>query len=316
VSDLSSGVLESQLKGVPMLSKHEKKLIIRFKMLKTKYPHFYLVTLLCVLLIVSIPVLIWLVYFIGRNGKGIPTGISAGDLLGFYGSLLAFAGTIALGALALWQNKKANDLNKTLTEQNLVNSYFTNIAPRRCYIQSKLDKINDSIQILGKRDEEVIPITIEFENMTNIMASSFRLRGCLILDQTVGRKIKFAADSTCDCWYEINNLSGITLIDELNHRNSQNGMIPFALGLRGVDNQAIEIISSSNNKEILIWLEYDNPFRIKASTICSMSVSKDSQTNINGKDVIVYKVDRFIFNDTVLKYNDYGPKGKVMYYDS
>lgn len=46
----------------------------------------------------------------------IPTGkeLDKSDWLAFAGSFLAFIGTVALGALALWQNKKANHTNKSL----------------------------------------------------------------------------------------------------------------------------------------------------------------------------------------------------------
>ncbi|OPZ86874.1 MAG: hypothetical protein BWY74_03534 [Firmicutes bacterium ADurb.Bin419] len=39
----------------------------------------------------------------------------ANDVLAFYGSLLSFVGTVVLGALALFQNIKANEINKRLT---------------------------------------------------------------------------------------------------------------------------------------------------------------------------------------------------------
>lgn len=55
------------------------------------------------------------VYWIGR-WKGIITDFSAGDMLGFWGSFLAFIGTFILGAIALWQNKKVNDINERLLE--------------------------------------------------------------------------------------------------------------------------------------------------------------------------------------------------------
>lgn len=38
------------------------------------------------------------------------------DLLTFWGSFLAFMGTVALGSLALWQNKKSNDINGRLSK--------------------------------------------------------------------------------------------------------------------------------------------------------------------------------------------------------
>lgn len=51
----------------------------------------------------------------GDNGYVlICTSLEVGDALGFYGSLLTFIGTLFLGLLALWQNKKANEINMNL----------------------------------------------------------------------------------------------------------------------------------------------------------------------------------------------------------
>lgn len=40
---------------------------------------------------------------------------SAGELIGYISGFYAFVGTVALGALALWQNEKANEINDKLT---------------------------------------------------------------------------------------------------------------------------------------------------------------------------------------------------------
>ena len=53
--------------------------------------------------------------------KGTPDGkadtsFSASDMLSLYGSILAFLGTVALGGLALYQNKKANNTNEMIME--------------------------------------------------------------------------------------------------------------------------------------------------------------------------------------------------------
>lgn len=48
----------------------------------------------------------------------------ADDVLSFYGSFLSFIGTIALGGLAFWQNKKIMDINQ---EQNEKNDYYQRI---------------------------------------------------------------------------------------------------------------------------------------------------------------------------------------------
>lgn len=63
----------------------------------------------------GIQLIIQSTYWIGR-WWGIVTDYSAGEVLGFWGSFLAFIGTFVLGAIALWQNKKVNDINERLLE--------------------------------------------------------------------------------------------------------------------------------------------------------------------------------------------------------
>ncbi len=71
----------------------------------------------CAIVFLIIPILIWFAYFIGDIWWGIPTHITAGDALMFYGSFLAFLGTVALGSLALWQNHRLSKRNVILEER-------------------------------------------------------------------------------------------------------------------------------------------------------------------------------------------------------
>ena len=66
---------------------------------------------ICSAVIIYIPFLINELY---KADTGYITMWGASDVLNFYGSLLSFAGTVVLGALALWQNNKANDMNERL----------------------------------------------------------------------------------------------------------------------------------------------------------------------------------------------------------
>lgn len=62
-----------------------------------------------------IPFLINEIYKYGYQiEKSYYTLWEAKDVLAFYGSFLSFLGTVVLGILALWQNKKANEINKKL----------------------------------------------------------------------------------------------------------------------------------------------------------------------------------------------------------
>lgn len=68
---------------------------------------------LALVIIIAIPFIINESY---KRGGGYTTMWDAADMLSFYGSFLAFLGTVALGVLALWQNKKANEINDMIME--------------------------------------------------------------------------------------------------------------------------------------------------------------------------------------------------------
>ena len=89
-----------------------------------------------VILLVAIPLVLWFCYFIGDCGFIlIKTSLTIDGFLDFYGSFLAFLGTVALGALALWQNHKFKIENDKA--------------------QSKLEQVNDNVLNLDiKKDKE------------------------------------------------------------------------------------------------------------------------------------------------------------------
>ncbi len=85
----------------------------------------------------GIYLVIWLWFIIDGF---IPTGngIEKRDWLAFSGSYLSFLGTIALGALALWQNKKANDVNAKLAALQVATySSFVDLIKSNQEIRSK-----------------------------------------------------------------------------------------------------------------------------------------------------------------------------------
>lgn len=47
---------------------------------------------------------------------------TAGDALNFYGSILTFLGTIVLGAISVWQTKKANSMSEKILRNSLIES--------------------------------------------------------------------------------------------------------------------------------------------------------------------------------------------------
>ncbi len=67
------------------------------------------------LLIILMPVLVWLIYCIGKNYFGIPTSLSAGDILAYLGSILAAFATIYAVIITINHNKE--ELEKQNKEQ-------------------------------------------------------------------------------------------------------------------------------------------------------------------------------------------------------
>ena len=67
--------------------------------------------------LIFVPVARWLIYLLGDYGVVfIHTSLGVGDVLSFYGTVLTFAGTVALSALALWQNKQIALKSQEYTE--------------------------------------------------------------------------------------------------------------------------------------------------------------------------------------------------------
>jgi hypothetical protein len=83
------------------------------KILKKPYVYSMIFILSCVFM----PVIIWGMYLVGDNYIVlINTSLTVGDLLTFYGSNLAFIGTLILGSISVWQNKKVSINNERITK--------------------------------------------------------------------------------------------------------------------------------------------------------------------------------------------------------
>lgn len=57
-------------------------------------------------------------WFIFQGGFPSGDGLEKKDWLAFWGSFLSFAGTTVLGAISVWQNNRANDVNKNAIAEN------------------------------------------------------------------------------------------------------------------------------------------------------------------------------------------------------
>lgn len=86
--------------------------------------HRFMLFLLSLFLLLCVPLIIHIIFKIPSEHSFITPEWSAGELLSYYGAILAFLGTVFLGALALYQNdlfKKQND--KIMQLQNV--PYFS-----------------------------------------------------------------------------------------------------------------------------------------------------------------------------------------------
>ena len=89
-------------------------------------------------LLFLIPSIIWLSYLAGDYGLVfIRTSLEVGDALGFYGTLLSFAGTVALSFLALWQNRQIALKSQEYTELLERNERQRNLPVLRISIASR-----------------------------------------------------------------------------------------------------------------------------------------------------------------------------------
>jgi hypothetical protein len=136
-----------------------KKMFEDVKKHVTKKPYKYCFFGFLILLI--IPFFTWVVYYIGDCGAVlVKTSLDVGDALVFDGSLLAFIGTVVLGLLACWQNKKATNLNEKLQKENLITNNKTNIQVIKldipfdisCVNAKEMQKHNDLLAISEAKD--------------------------------------------------------------------------------------------------------------------------------------------------------------------
>jgi hypothetical protein len=153
----------------------EKKIKQLIKQLEFDYPNFYCRLKIAIFISFLIPIIIYFIYFIGYWFPLLPDYIKAGELLSFYGSVLAFIGTMSLGSLALWQNIRANNINKrvSLLESKrlifdfqpfvLVSDWKIEILP-----QKHVETIETGLCIqIGKVDESDLKVACLKLNLIN-----------------------------------------------------------------------------------------------------------------------------------------------------
>ena len=162
----------------------EKQILDKLKALKSDYPTIYrYIRYILMVLIVIIPLAIFGLYFIGDHGLVlIRTNLTVGDALAYHGSFLAFIGTVLLGALALWQNEKANKINERLF--NLENSRENKVLFEMYFLYvEEFNNIFDPIYVLGKPNDGRSSIDIYNVIKSSQLKSLSIKRRLLLLDK-------------------------------------------------------------------------------------------------------------------------------------
>lgn len=101
----------------------------------------YFITFIAISILVLIVSYVWFVFEKPLFSTG--AELKKSDWLGFWGSYLAFIGAVFLGTVSIWQNKQANETNKTMIKENreLAQIDFENELLRKKY-QILIDCIN------------------------------------------------------------------------------------------------------------------------------------------------------------------------------
>ena len=130
--------------------------------------HIKLIIVLLVLSIVIFPCIIHILFKIKAGNDFFVAEWTAGELLGYYGSVLSFLGTVVLGALALYQNhiiKEETDKKTAIIEQR----EHENNMPR-------------FVVALASRNGQNSNLKFSISNITNNAASEIEVYNIRIID--------------------------------------------------------------------------------------------------------------------------------------
>lgn len=118
----------------------------------------------------------------------LPLKFCNGDVLCFIAGFEAFLGTVALGALALWQNKKADQMNTKILQQDIMIRTKTYLVPQKVILhpESITEKVSQGKAKLfnkwnGEDKEKVDYVTFQLRSLCNneivkcIKVSSIRI---------------------------------------------------------------------------------------------------------------------------------------------
>lgn len=279
------------------MTEKERKIFNAIKQLKVDYPYFYKGFKWISILIIAIPIFIWISYRIGHFYVLIPTDTSEGELLAFYGTILSFISTLGLGALALWQNIKANNINDRLSLieekrfklelQPFVVVTGGNLKQELVsYIWDNPTILSFEINHIPIDEEECAFLTLEFQNTSNTYIMMNYLTGKLYRN---GKCIETLKN------YNV-NLDNSTLYLE----SGQKGTMGFILSLDKIK----EIEMGKIQFEFLLKNRFNDCYKETIEII--ILIAGDEDDDIDNSFVTInaqnYKIQKF--NNQTNKYED------------
>lgn len=131
----------------------------------------FLIILLSALILVGIPLTIHVLFKMTSSASFWAAEWSAGEFLSYYGAILAFIGTVALGALALHQNEVFSKQNDKLMQlQNVPYFSYVNFetdVPSSQIELSEFTSLPAGIYLKRKNTKEIIITPFTVNNMSN-----------------------------------------------------------------------------------------------------------------------------------------------------
>ena len=99
------------------------------------------------------------------------------DLLQFWGAVLSFIGTVSLGALALWQNMKANNINDRLLKmEESKEQPIIDFTTSRAFVE--FTKANNSLSV-----------TIYMKNISSVIAKKCNIQSAVVFNNGICYKM-------------------------------------------------------------------------------------------------------------------------------
>lgn len=130
--------------------------------------HLLLIILFLLVAMTGVPLIIHVLFKIYPNNSFWIAEWSAGEFLSYYGAILSFVGTVALGALALYQNdlfKKQND--KIMQLQNVPYFSHVNLEPTGQVKKKVQEELPAGIYLKSEEANEIILTAFDTYNLSD-----------------------------------------------------------------------------------------------------------------------------------------------------